>query len=302
MRNVHFTLLLLAGLTVACSQADESYNVSEMTEGATALQDELIVEDAAHKDFDKRSAQSTTTYPATSATVDKVAVPQTPVSTPRILIREGDCRLGVDSLEWTMRELEYLTTHYDGYLADLQWQNTPYQKRARFVIRVPADHFQLVLDSLRQWATYLDHQNISAKDVSEEYVDLQARLRTKKDVRDRYVAILRSKASTVEEVLLAEEKIRRLQEEIEAKEGRLRFLAQRSAMSLIRVDMYQDISAPPVVKAGWLDNFVADNGRALGNGASIVRGLYLGLLSIWPLLILIGWLWWKRKAWWPIRQ
>ena len=66
-------------------------------------------------------------------------------------------------------------------------------------------------------------KNISAKDVTEEYVDLKIRVGNKLAVLAQYKVILQ-KAISIEEILEVNEKIRRLEEEIESKKGRIRFL------------------------------------------------------------------------------
>ena len=70
----------------------------------------------------------------------------------------------------------------------------------------------------------MQRKNVSVQDVTEEYLDIEARLKTKKEVEARYIEILKSKTKTVEDVLKAEEQIRIIREEIEAREGRLNYL------------------------------------------------------------------------------
>lgn len=127
-------------------------------------------------------------------------------------------------------------------------------------------------------------------------MDVQSRLKTKKAVRDRYEEILRTKAKTVEEILLAEEQIRRLQEEIEAQEGRLRYLSQRSAMSTIQLELYEPLEEQAANP--WWQRFGGEIGDSLSFSVAIVKNLFLGMLSIWPLLLLAGILIWRRKAIW----
>src|SRR5690606_18336536 len=85
-----------------------------------------------------------------------------------------------------------------------------------------------------------DYIKVNAQDVTEEYYDLETRLKTKKEVEARYIEILKSKAKTVEEILIAEDKIRYLREEIEAVEGRLRLLKNKVGLSTIQIEIYQD--------------------------------------------------------------
>lgn len=217
-------------------------------------------------------------------------------STPLVLLREGHCRLKVENMDHQLNKIQFLVNSYQGYVSDLTIQNSYWQKEATFLIRVPAEHFQNTLDSIKSFAEKVEHQRISTQDVTEEYVDISSRLETKRQVRDRYIDILRNKAKTVEEILLAEEKIRHLQEEIESREGRLRYLKDRASMSTVTVELYEQVEQQEEEEDSWLSRFLDDAGSSLGIGGEIIRSLVLGLMAIWPILLIVGLLVWRRKA------
>jgi chromosome segregation ATPase len=212
----------------------------------------------------------------------------------RVLIRSAESKMEVQDLNQHMKTVEGLVGQQEGYLGNINWQHYDYQDEVAVTIHIPADRFQDLLDTLQKLALAVDYLRISTEDVTEEYVDIETRLKTKKAVRDRYEEILRTQAKTVEEVLLAEEQIRRLQEEIEAREGRLRYLSQRAAMSTIQLELYQPKEA--TVRGSWLGNFWSDIKHSLSFGGTLTKDILLGLLSIWPLLLLAGILFWRRKA------
>lgn len=214
-----------------------------------------------------------------------------------VLLRQAHCRLEVDNLDHELNRIQFLVTDNQGYVSDLKVENNYWRKDATFNLRVPAKHFQTTLDSIKSFAKKVEFQRISTQDVTEEYVDISSRLETKKQVRDRYVDILRNKAKTVEEILMAEEKIRHLQEEIEAREGRLRYLRDRASMSVITVELFQELEPQEDEdETSWISRFLEDAGESFGFGGEIIRGLVLGLMAIWPLLLIFGVLFWRRKA------
>jgi hypothetical protein len=217
--------------------------------------------------------------------------------TPLILLRQAHCRLEIENMTHELNRIQFLVNEHQGYVSDLNIQNNNWRKEATFLLRVPAKHFQATLDSLKNHAKKVDYQRISTQDVTEEYVDISSRLETKKQVRDRYIDILRNKAKTVEEILMAEEKIRHLQEEIEAREGRLRYLKDRASMSTITVELYQELEPQDEEEEeSWISRFFSDAGDSLGFGGELVRGIVLGLMAMWPLLIILGLIIWRRKA------
>lgn len=214
-----------------------------------------------------------------------------------ILLKTADCSLEVENLKASQDQLQAFITQHQGYVADLQIRNNNWRQEASIEIRIPIKNFDLLLDTIKGIAKSVDHQHINSRDVTEEYIDISTRLATKKAVRDRYIDILRNKAKTVEEILLAEEQIRKIQEEIEAKEGRLNYLKDRAAMSTVRVEMYEnlDYEVPPE-EGSWWSRFAQDIGNSLGFGAELVRGMLLSIIALWPIVLIVALLVWKRKA------
>lgn len=201
------------------------------------------------------------------------------------IIKNANCRIKVKNVEEATRLAKNLALRYQGYISDERFTNTNYAMENRFTIRVPKNQFDKVLDSICAFAEFVDHKNISTIDVTEEYIDITSRLKTKFEVKQRYETILRAKAKTVEDVLKTEEKLSKLQEEIESAQGRLKYISNKVSYSTIQVDMYQTIipkEEPEMYEPHFLDK--AKNGLSFGWG--IIENLTLALFYIWPLLLL----------------
>lgn len=221
---------------------------------------------------------------------------EAPTEISRQIIYTAAYRIQVDDLEKSTERVKALVSQYKGYTTEVSQNEGSYERTTRMTIRVPADQLEPCLNDIGQDAVYTNYRNLTAQDVTEEFVDIETRLATKKEVRDRYVDILRNKAKTVEEVLNAEEKIRVLQEEIEAQEGRLRYLRSQVSMSTINLEMYQRIAYRPE-PGTYQTSFWTRMGNSLANGWELIQDLFLGLVTIWPLLVLgaIGLVWWRRR-------
>ncbi|MBR9923163.1 MAG: DUF4349 domain-containing protein [Bacteroidetes bacterium] len=220
---------------------------------------------------------------------------------PRKVIKTANYRIQVDNLRESINRIERLVESHNGYITSQEESSSNYELDASMTIRVPAEKFDQLLEALGGEAVYTNYKRIEAKDVTEEFIDIQTRLKTKREVRDRYVDILRNKAKTVEEVLLAEEQIRVIQEEIEAKEGRLKYLSNRVSMSTINLNLYEPVEYE-IEPSTYKRNFWTDLKESLSNGGKLLRGLFLGIVSIWPLVIILllllwkgGWLWRKIR-------
>ncbi len=200
------------------------------------------------------------------------------------IIKSANCRFKVADVDSVTSLTKAILFKHQGYVSEMRFQNTSHQLENRLNLKVPAKNFEEVLQELTRLAEYVDFKNISTSDVSEEYVDLQTRLKTKLLVKERYDQILRSKAKTVEEVLLAEEKLRVLQEEIEASQGRLKFLSNKVALSTIQLDLYETVEHRDKPDS-YAQSFTSKMKDSLAFGWKLVQNLFLGVLYIWPLVL-----------------
>ena len=205
----------------------------------------------------------------------------------RKIIRTGDMKFKVNSLEKSTKVIQALTQKCNGFISNMNQNNSSYLASNILAVRVPIDQFDYFLFQMKEEALYADYIRVNAKDVTEEFIDIENRLKTKKEVQRRYIEILQNKAKTVEDVLAAEEKIRVIQEEIESREGRLRYLKDNIALSTINIEMYEEIEAGAVAvvhEKGFLskakDGFV--------NGWNFILELLVGLINIWPVLLIVS--------------
>jgi hypothetical protein len=216
---------------------------------------------------------------------------------PRQIIKTANYRIQVKDVNKSSKKADELAQKHGGYISESALTNSSYEITNAITIRVPANRFDSLLDDLGGEAIFTQYKRISSQDVTEEYVDITTRLKTKKEVRDRYVDILRNKAKTVADVLQAEEQIRIIQEEIEAKEGRLRYLKDQVAMSTIHLELYQSIEYQPE-PAAFHESFWSKLLTGLKNGWKLAQGIVLFFINIWPVVILGALIWWRRRWIW----
>jgi len=200
------------------------------------------------------------------------------------IIKSGSVRYKVKNVEQALQRVKTITTSYDGYISDLRFENTLYQKQNRFTIKVPNTDFDALMDTISAVAIFIEYENITTKDVTEEYMDIQARLKTKLEVKQRYEEILRKNAKTVEDILATEEKLRRLQEEIEAAQGRLKYLSNKVAYSTLQVDLYEEVEYKEEPKS-YTKSFTDKAGNGFTFGWNLIESIIIGLIHIWPLLL-----------------
>lgn len=155
----------------------------------------------------------------------------------------------------------------------------------RIVFKIPSEHFDDFMAELDGGFSQFDYKRVNTQDVGEEFYDLKARLKTKKEMEIRYMGFLK-KAKSIKDLLRIEEQIRKIREEIEAKEGRLRYLSSRVSFSTIHLNIYQnlDFDQPVKQQAGFGSKFIA----GLKSGWNSILKLIIGLSYGWPYLLFFG--------------
>jgi len=206
------------------------------------------------------------------------------VSIERKTIKTTDIRFRVKDLVESTKRIEAIAEQYDGFISGMNQSTSNHSIDNRMTLRVPVEVLEKFLAEIEQESIYTHHKRIRVQDVTEEFVDKTSRLNTKKEVHDRYVAILRDKAETLKDVLDAEEKIRVIQEEIEAIEGRLKYLNNQTALSTVNIDMYQKINYNPI---SYEKSFFTKIIDGFMDGWKLIQMTLIGLVTIWPILLIV---------------
>ena len=194
------------------------------------------------------------------------------------IIKTANISFGVSDYKKSKPNINKIIAKHKGYIASESENNSSYSISNTIIIRVPAESFEKLLTDLEGEAEEFESKSINTSDVTEEYVDILSRLKNKKKVEAQYIELLK-KARTIAEILEVNEHIRRLREEIEAKEGRLNYLKNQVGFSTITVYVHQDYNT---VSYGFIHKIE----KALGGGWEGFLGFIIGLLYIWPLLII----------------
>lgn len=211
------------------------------------------------------------------------------VITERKLIKEGDISFQVKDLSEGGKRIKEAVKKYDAYLSSDQSYKSSYQVTHTFVIRVPAENFDKLLATITAGVDKIDNKNIRVKDVTEEFLDVQARLETKKQLEKRYLKLL-EKANTVKDILAIEQQIGNLRAEIESIEGRLRYLVNQVSLSTLTISIYEKL---PQQGISFSDEFK----EAFESGWYNLIWFFVGLVNMWAFILLIGLLGYLFYTW-----
>ena len=201
------------------------------------------------------------------------------------IIKSASARYKVKDVKLATRRIKKIAQKYDAYISDLRFDNNLYKKENRFTIKIPQEHFDSMMDSIGFIAEFVEYESITTKDVTEEYIDIQTRLKTKREVKARYETILRKNAKTVEDILATEERLRVIQEEIESAQGRLKYLTNKVSYSTIQIDLYETVEYKEEPET-YSKTFLSKSKEGLSSGWKLVEAFILGMMYIWPLLLI----------------
>ncbi len=198
----------------------------------------------------------------------------------RKLIKKGDIEFRTDDLGKTKHAILVAVNKYNGYISSEKLYKYDTENSINIVVRVPSDNFDNFLNESTKGVKDFDKKDIDVRDVTEDFLDVQARLKTKKELENRYIELLK-KAQKISEILEIEKEIGSLRLEIESIEGRLNYLKNQVGFSTLNIRFYNSLESET--------GFGADLKEAFSNGWGGLIMFVLVLINLWPLLlILIG--------------
>ena len=214
-----------------------------------------------------------------------------PLLSEKKVIRTADVRMEVKNYEEALASIKKLVAAYEGELTGENEQQYGGRLENTLVIRVFPRRFDSLLLEFEQLASHVDFKSINAEDVTRQYIDLETRLASKRAVVTRYQELLKQ-AINVEEVLAVEENMRKVVEEIESIEGQLQYLSRQVNFSTINLTIYEEGSQLSTSRSFW-----SRVGEGFEDGWQLLKSLAVGLVTIWPILLILGLLaaWWVRR-------
>ena len=215
---------------------------------------------------------------------------------PTMVIRTGDARIEVDSLEVAIARLQALAQRMGGFIGNTMMQAGEREVRSATVeMKIPAERFDAAQSGLAALGK-VEYVNVSAHDVGEEFVDVTARQENARRLEQRLITLLATRTGRLEEVLSVERELARIRETIERYEGRLRYLRTRAAVSTLTVTVHEE--EPIVGQLGSGNRILEAFRNAWRNFVGFLAIAIESLGVLIPLGIIVGvivWWVWRRR-------
>jgi len=208
----------------------------------------------------------------------------------RKIIKTGYITMVVDKVDESITKISALAVDLGGYVVSSNKNELENGVSGTVSIRIPANKYDEAFNALRKLAVKVPSENTNSQDVTEEYTDLQTRLKTQEAAEAQYLEILK-KAQTVEDILKVQQQLTNVRQQIELIKGRIQYLDRSTDMSLIQVNLqesktFQDKAWNPLdtLKSAALG--LVEFGKVLLN---IVIWLVI-FCPLWIIIIVVIWL------------
>ncbi|HET6980449.1 MAG TPA: DUF4349 domain-containing protein [Pyrinomonadaceae bacterium] len=246
-------LLGLVSFSLSCGGGSSALRSSE----ANAVSAQAVAEPAkTEKGMVYDSLQQNSPQPQKVALTDVDKSGAIAEAAERKIIRNGEITLEVASTTDAQHRVASIAEANGGFVVtseSKQRENVDPAQRTldiKLVVRVPSPQFGVAFDEIKKLASNTPQENVSGQDVTEEFIDLEARIKTQKALELQFLEIMRQ-ANKVADALEVQRQIADVRTDIEKLEGRKRFLENRASLSTITVNIQTPKPAITVTSTGF---------------------------------------------------
>jgi len=201
------------------------------------------------------------------------------------IIKTASLNIEVKDYDKFSNTIRDITKRTGGYIAREDQHQSEYKLENVITVKVPVDRFDEAINLLADTNEKILERKIGSEDVTGEVVDTRSRMQAKKQMRERYLDLLKQ-AKNMNEILQVQTEINNIQEEIESAAGRVNFLSHSAALSTIELTYFQVINPSAIKKEN--PSFGTRMVESLYDGARWVGELLLLMLTFWPLFAVLG--------------
>lgn len=281
--------LLLAATSCASSQTER---------GASPITDAPKTEAAQYVGATNSVAASPAQGNASAAAFEKVSLSdteqaeETSAALDRKIIRNADLTMEVASTTDTQQKIVSIAESHGGFVVTSEAKQRDSQEPSqrtldiKLVVRIPENQFGAALDQIRALANNLPEAKITGQDVTEEFIDLEARIKTQKALETQFLQIMRQ-ANKIADAMEVQRQIAEVRAEIEKLEGRKRFLENRSSLSTITINISTPKPMVVVPTTGFRHSVSDAVSEGIDVGAAILLFFVRFAIVMLPVAVLV---------------
>lgn len=210
----------------------------------------------------------------------------------RKIIHRANLQLRVSDFGLAQSNIEGKVAKYEGYIVESTvYHDENELSNGYMIIRIPAKNFQGFLADTEKEATNVIERNVTGEDVTEQYVDLEARLTSKRVVEERLLNFLKE-AEKTEDLLRISADLSVVQEEIESLVGKINYLENQTEYSTVEIGLIEARVILPEVGTKGFDTWEKTKKQfftSINFLLAFGSGLIVFILGNFPVLfILLG--------------
>lgn len=194
------------------------------------------------------------------------------------LIKDANIRIEVLDIHKAIDKLHILSQKYHGYLSNETQSVQDNSREISATIKIPAPALDSFIQDILVFAIKIDTKNLNTKDISEEFIDNTARLKTKKELEKTYLNLLKE-AHNVSEVMSIEKELANVRADIESMESNLKYLNAQVRYATVDISCYQLIHPN--------SNLWKEISLGISGGWYAIIKFVILIFRVWPLLILL---------------
>ena len=212
--------------------------------------------------------------------------------TKRMIIRIGTMSIEVEKFDDAAAKVTDIVKRNGGYISNTtSSQNSSGKKQGTLVLKVPADKYDGLIAEVSTVGKVMN-QNINANDITEEYIDLEARLKTQRELEARLLKLLAEKTARLTDVVEVEQKLASVRQIIESIDGKMRHMRNQSEMSTLTLSLYE----PAILQTSSGGGFFYELGQGIKKGlrgfTEILSGMITLFIALLPIIILVLIIFW----------
>lgn len=190
-----------------------------------------------------RSGSKTEQYVASDMSTPNSSPAQ---SAERLIVKTGEVSIVVKDVPGTIKNIASYAEKNGGFVINSQVSKSGLAPYGEVTVRIPSKGFEAGMLEFKALGD-VQRENVMGKDVTEEYIDLEARLRNLVATEKQFLAIL-AKAEKITDILAVQRELSQVRSEIESMQGRMKYLKTSADMSSLTVYLSTDPSVLPTIE------------------------------------------------------
>lgn len=209
----------------------------------------------------------------------------------RMVIYNASLYMEVKKIVQVQDQINKTVVEMGGYtIQQTMNQNSEERQESSLTVRIPQDHFQPFLDKVKKLGVRTENQSISGQDVTEEYVDLKSRVKSKQVAEKRLTQFM-DEAKDTKTLLEISNELSKVQEEIETIQGQMKYLENQTSLSTVTITLFENKVVVPGLEKDQLNTWDKTKKqfmKSINFIVSFISGLFVFIIGYLPVIVILG--------------